>query len=174
VSEPAIRAAGPGDAEAMAAIFREGIDDRLATFETVPASVAEMAALTASGRPVLVAEREGEVVGWAKVAAYADGHDYYATVGEATLYVARGARRTGVGGALLTALAAVAERAGYHKLVGKVMSDNEASIELLRRCGWRQVGVHLRHGRLDGAWRDVVVVELLLGEASRDDGDAAR
>jgi phosphinothricin acetyltransferase len=171
VSEPAIRPARPGDAEAMAAIFREGIEDRVATFQTVPASAAELAALTASGRPVLVAERGAEVVGWAKVAAYTDAHDYYATVGEATLYVARGARRTGVGAALLTALATAAEQAGYHKLVGKVMSVNGPSIGLLRRCGWREVGVHLRHSRLDGAWHDVIVVELLLGEAGQGNGD---
>jgi L-amino acid N-acyltransferase YncA len=166
MSELAIRPAHAGDAVAMAAIFREGVEDRVATFETVPASEGEMAALAESGAPVLVAERDGEAVGWVKVGPYTDAHDYYASVGEATLYVARGARRGGVGLALLTAIAEAAERAGYHKLVGKVMTENAASIELVRRCGWREVGVHIRHGRLDGEWHDVLVVEKLLGDAA--------
>ena len=108
----------------------------------------------------------GELLGWAKVAAYSDPHDYYATIGEATLYVARRARRAGVGRALLVALAEAAERDGYHKLIGKLFTTNQASIGLLRRCGWRDVGVHVRHGRLEGEWRDVLVAELLLGEAA--------
>ena len=92
----------------MAAIFREGIEDRVATFETEPATAAEMAVIAGSDRPVLVAERDRELLGWAKLAAYSDPHDYYATIGEATLYVARRARRAGVGRALLVGLAEAA------------------------------------------------------------------
>ena len=161
-----IRPAASGDAAAIVAIFREGIEDRVATFETEPPTASEMAMIAGSGRPVLVAERDRELLGWAKVAAYSDPHDYYATIGEATLYVARRARRAGVGHALLVALAGAAERDGYHKLTGKVLTTNHASIALLRRCGWRDVGVHVRHSRLDDEWRDVLVAELLLGEAA--------
>lgn len=112
-----------------------------------------------------MAERNGRVIGWARVSPYDDAHDYYSGVGEATLYVERAARRGGAGGALLGALAAEAERRGYHKLIGKIFNSNQPSIALVRSCGWREVGVHRRHGRLDGEWKDVVVVELLLGEA---------
>ena len=166
MTELVIRPADSGDAAAMAAIFREGIEDRVATFETEPATAAEMAVIAGSDRPVLVAERDRELLGWAKLAAYSDPHDYYATIGEATLYVARRARRAGVGRALLVGLAEAAERDGYHKLIGKLFTTNQASIALLRRCGWRDVGVHVRHGRLDGEWRAVLVAELLLGEAA--------
>jgi L-amino acid N-acyltransferase YncA len=83
-------------------------------------------------------------------------------VGEATLYVDRAARREGTGRALLRALADQAERRGYHKLVGKILTSNEPSIALVRSCGWREVGVHRHHGRLDGEWKDVLVVECLL------------
>jgi L-amino acid N-acyltransferase YncA len=86
-------------------------------------------------------------------------------VAEATLYVTQDARRGGVGGRLLDALATEAEAAGYWKLVGKIFDSNAWSIALVRSCGWREVGVHLRHGRLDDEWKDVVVVERLLGEA---------
>ncbi len=147
----------------MAAIYREGIEDRVATFETRPATEAEMAALAESATPVVVAERDGTVVGWARVGPYSDPHDYYAGVGEATLYVARGARGAGVGRELLPALEPVAAEAGYHKLVGKIFTTNAASIALVRACGWLDVGVHRRHGRLDGEWKDVLVVEKLLG-----------
>jgi len=112
----------------------------------------------------VVAEREGEVVGWARVGAYDPVHDYYAGVGEATLYVDRNGRRGGTGRALMNALAGEAERRGYHKLVGKIFTSNEPSIALVKSCGWREVGVHLRHGRLDGEWKDVMVVERLLGD----------
>jgi phosphinothricin acetyltransferase len=85
-----------------------------------------------------------------------------AGVGEATLYVDRAARHQGAGGALLGALADRAASCGYHKLIGKIFTSNEPSIALVKSCGWRQVGVHHRHGRLDGEWKDVLVVERLL------------
>jgi L-amino acid N-acyltransferase YncA len=113
----------------------------------------------------MVAKGGGRVVGWASVAPYDEAHEYYAGVGEATLYVDPKARRGGTGRALLTALAEEAERRGYHKLVGKIFTSNEPSIALVRSCGWREVGVHRRHGRLDGEWKDVLVVERLLGAA---------
>ena len=166
MSEASIRPARADDSASMALIFREGVEDRVATFETEPASEAEMAALARSGAPVLVAERAGAVVAWAKVGPYADRHDYYAGVGEATLYVAREARSGGIGSALLTALAEAAGRAGFDKLVGKIITSNAASIALVGRCGWSVVGVHRRHGRLDGEWKDVLVVEKLLGDTA--------
>ena len=55
-----------------------------------------------------------------------------------------------------------AEQAGFHKLVGKLFADNEASRRLVARHGFHEVGTHRRHGRIDGEWRDVIVVELLL------------
>jgi phosphinothricin acetyltransferase len=113
---------------------------------------------------LIVAEIDGAVVGWAKVATYEDRHDYYAGIGEATLDIAREARQRGIGRALLEALVSEAARAGYHKLVGKIFTSNEASIAMVRDCGWREVGVHQRHGQLDGEWKDVLVVERLLGE----------
>ena len=115
----------------------------------------------------MVAEGGGRVVAWASVAPYDEAHEYYAGIGEATLYVDPKARRGGTGRALLTALAAEAERRRYHKLVGKIFASNEASLALVKSCGWREVGVHRRHGRLDGEWRDCVVVERLLGDAAR-------
>ena len=107
------------------------------------------------------------MIGWARVSPYDDAHDYYSGVGEATLYVERAARRGGAGGALLAALAAEAERRGYHKLIGKIFNSNQPSIALVRSCGWREVGVHRRHGRFDGEWKDVAGGRAAAGRSSR-------
>jgi hypothetical protein len=81
------------------------------------------------------------------------------------VYVTEQSRGGGIGTALASALAAEAERAGLYKLLGKLFPENEASRRLVARFGFREVGLHLRHGRLDGVWHDVLLVELLLGEA---------
>jgi L-amino acid N-acyltransferase YncA len=159
----AVRPAGPTDAEAIARIYGQGIAERMATFQTRVPRADEIAARIAGGGLMLVAEAAGSVIGWASVGAYEDAHDYYAGVGEATLYVDRGARREGAGRTLLSAIAEAAERQDYHKLIGKIFISNEPSIALVKSCGWREVGVHRRHGRLDGEWKDVLVVERLLG-----------
>jgi phosphinothricin acetyltransferase len=156
-----IRPAEPADAERIAAIFNQGVEDRLATFETNLAAPEDSTRWIADDL-VIVGERDGELLGWAKAGPYADDHHYYAGVREATLYVERGARRTGVGRALLDALAVAAARDGAHKLVGKIFTSNEPSIVMVGGLGWREVGVHLRHGALDGDWKDVLVVEKLL------------
>jgi L-amino acid N-acyltransferase YncA len=143
--------------------LNQGIEERVATFETRAQNPAAIARRIESGELMLVAEQGGHVVAWAAVTPYCDRHDYYAGVGEATLYAERGARRAGAGTGLLGALATAAAERGLHKLTGKIFTTNGPSIELVRACGWREVGVHLRHGRLDGEWRDVLVVERLLG-----------
>jgi len=154
------------DASAIAAIFNQGIEERVATFETHEQTPERVGELIGRRRVALVAEVDGTVAAFAWVGAYDDAHAYYSGVGEATMYVERGARRTGVGRALLEAVASAAADAGFYKLVGKVFTSNEPSIAMLRSLGWREVGVHVRHGRLDGAWKDVLVVELLVGDAA--------
>ncbi len=160
-AEISIRAATADDAPAIAEIFNQGVEDRVATFETREAGPEE-AARWIEQDLVVIAEREGEPVGWAKASPYGDRHDYYDGVREATLYVERGARRSGVGRQLLDALADAAADAGAHKLVGKIFTTTEPSIAMVGRLGWREVGVHERHGTLDGEWKDVLVVEKLL------------
>jgi L-amino acid N-acyltransferase YncA len=162
-AEPAVRGARSEDAEAIAGIHGQGIEERVATFQTRIPQAAEIAAEIAGGRLMVVAEQHGRVVGWASVGPYDDAHDYYSGVGEATLYVDREARRAGAGRALLNGLAGEAQRRGFHKLIGKIFTSNVPSIAMVKSCGWREVGVHHRHGRLDHEWKDVLVVELLLG-----------
>jgi L-amino acid N-acyltransferase YncA len=159
-----VRPAEPGDAEAIAAIYNDGIDGRGATFDTEHKTAADVGAWLADGRPLLVAV-DGEIVGWARAAAYSP-KAYYDGVAEASIYVAPGHRGRGAGSALMAALTDAAERAGIYKLVGKLFADHRESRALVARHGFREVGTHIRHGRLDGQWRDVVLVELPLGEAA--------
>ena len=165
-----IRPARQSDAADIARIHNQGIEDRTATFQTVPREVAQVQRrLADSSQPVVVAERAGTVIGWAG-AIRANDRYTQAGVGEYTIYVERAARGSGVGVPLLEGLAAEAERRGYWKLVGRIFTTNHSSLAVARRCGFYDVGVHRRHGCLDGRWKDVMVVERLLGAAADDDG----
>jgi L-amino acid N-acyltransferase YncA len=165
MSGPTVRPAVPDDAEAITAIYNEGIEDRVATFETRLRDVAEVAGWLDEGRPLLVAERDGRVVGFARVARYS-ARPVYDGVGEHAVNVAREARGTGLGTRLLDELVGAAERAGIHKLTSRVFSDNAASRAVHRAAGFEEVGIQRRHARLDGRWRDCVLVERLLGDAA--------
>jgi L-amino acid N-acyltransferase YncA len=158
-----IRDAGPADAEAVAAIYNEGIETRLATFETRLRTAADIKPWLAAGErlPVLVAEDGPEVIGWARILAYSD-REVYAGVGEVSVYVAGRARGRGIGTRLLQTLQDRARELGYWKLTGKLFTANAASAAMIRRCGWRDVGMHHRHAQLDGQWRDVLLVERVL------------
>jgi phosphinothricin acetyltransferase len=158
----AARPARPEDAEAIARIYNEGIEDRLATFETRPRSGADVVRWVEDGFPLVVVEENGGVVAWASAAPYRPGREAYAGIGDFSVYVARSERGRGAGRAAMEALAVEARGRGFWKLVSRIFPENEASLALCRALGFREVGVYRRHAKLDGEWRNVVVVELLL------------
>ena len=161
-----IRPATEADAAAIVAIYNEGIADRVATFETRFRDAGDVTAWLSDGLPFLVAtDEDGAVVGFARVAPYSD-RCVYSGVGEHGVYVARAARGREVGRRLLEALAAASEQAGIYKLTSRVFADNAASRAAHLAAGFEEVGVQRRHGRLDGEWKDCVLVELLLGDAA--------
>jgi L-amino acid N-acyltransferase YncA len=163
----AIRAATASDLAAVAEIYNAGIAERQATFETRPRSPREVAAWLDDGRPFLVAvDADRAVVGFARVSPYSVRRAY-AGVGEHAVYVDPAARGHGVGKRLLDALADAAEADGYYKLTSRVFTTNAASLAVHRAAGFTEVGVQRRHGRLDGLWKDTVLVERLLGDAAR-------
>ena len=110
-------------------------------------------------------EDEGVVLGWARALVY-NWRAAYRGVGEASLYIDRSARGRGLGTDLLAALEKACEQAGYWKLIGLIFPENRASVALFLRAGWRDVGTFVRHGQLDGEWRDVWLAEKLLGAGS--------
>jgi L-amino acid N-acyltransferase YncA len=164
-----IRAAVVADADAIAAIYNEGIEERVATFETRPRTAAEVALWLDEALPFLVAvSHDGAVMGFARVSPYSD-RCVYAGVGEHGVYVARAARGLGVGRALLEALCVESARVGLYKLTSRIFTDNGASRAVHLAAGFEEVGVQRRHGRLDGEWKDCVLVERLLGPAVAQD-----
>ena len=160
-----VRPAAPADAAEVAAIYNEGIADRVATFETRERTAEEARAWLDDGLPFIVATVNGAVVGWARVAPYSD-RCVYAGVGEHGVYVARVARGRGVGRRLLDEICLAAETAGLSKLTSRIFADNASSIAAHRAAGFDVVGVQRRHGRLEGRWKDCVLVERLLGDAA--------
>jgi L-amino acid N-acyltransferase YncA len=161
-----IRAARPDDAGAIAALYNAGIAERQATFETRPRAPEEIGAWFQARLPFLVAEDAGgRVVGFARVSAYSD-RCVYDGVGEHGVYVDGQARGQGLGRRLLDALAAEAERHGLYKLTSRIFTTNAASRAAHRAAGFEEVGIQRRHGRLDGEWKDCVLVERLIGQAA--------
>lgn len=160
-----IRPADSRDATAIADIYNQGIADRGATFETEPRPAADIVArLEDTERyPLLVAVDGTSVVGWAGLSTYRP-RACYSGIAEFSIYLDRAARGRGVGRVLLNALIESAKDRGYWKLVSRIFPFNAASRALCRSCGFREVGIYERHGRLDGQWLDVIIVERLIPE----------
>ena len=162
-----VRAFSAADAPAVAAIYSQGIAERIATFETEarsPATIAEQFGKRADTHPAIVVERAGEVVAVAWTSEYRPRRAY-AGIAETSVYVAKDARGQGLGRLALASVIDAAERKGFWKLVSRIFPENAASRRLCATLGFREVGVYHRHGKLDGVWRDCIIVERLLGEA---------
>ena len=152
-----VRRAKAADADAIAAIYNQGIEGRGATFQTQLQTPEAFDARIAAG-VVGVAEEDGRIVGATWSSTY-DAAPYYSGVREITVYVDGDFRRRGIGRALVGWLADQARADGAYKLVAKVFTTNSGSLALFESCGWRTVGTHQRHGRLEGEWKDVTVLE---------------
>jgi L-amino acid N-acyltransferase YncA len=149
------------DAPVIARIYNEGIDDRLATFETRRRTAADVESWFDGRHPVVVVEDAGEIVAFAGTSTYRL-RDCYAGIAEFSVYTARASRGRGAGRLAMEALVDAAAAAGFWKLVSRVFVENAPSRALLKGLGFREVGVYERHGQLDGEWHDVVIVERLI------------
>ena len=157
------RLAGPDDAAAIARIYNQGIEDRVATFETEPRSPEDIRAQLASKGdryPTVVVERDGVVVAWASAGAYR-GRPAYAGVAEHSVYVDRSARGHGAGRAALDALFRCYEARGFWKLVSRIFPENVASLRVAEKSGAIREGIANQRLRLQGRSQDAVVFALL-------------
>ena len=146
-----------GDWDGVRAIYLEGIATGNATFEkSAPDWERWDAGHLQSCR--LLARAAGEVLGWAALSPVSS-RCVYAGVAEVSVYVSERARGQGIGLLLLSELVADSERHGIWTLQAGIFPENQASIALHQRCGFRIVGVRERLGSMDGRWRDVVLME---------------
>jgi phosphinothricin acetyltransferase len=167
----AVRAAELRDAAVIATIYNQGIAERIATFETEPRTPEQICVQLAEKGdryPTIVVERDGRVIAWAAASSYRS-RPCYAGVAEHSVYVDQAARGIGAGRAALDALCQACAERGFWKLVSRIFPENTASLALHARVGFRMVGTYQRHAQLDGVWRDVVIVEKLLGDAADPD-----
>jgi phosphinothricin acetyltransferase len=155
------RAAKLEDAAAIARIYNQGIDDRVATFETEPRSAEDVARWFDGVHPVVVVTSNQRIVAFASTSSYRP-RACYAGIAETSLYVDREFRGRGAGRLAMRALIKEAEKAGFWKLLSRVFLDNQASRKLIGSAGFREVGIYEKHGKLDGVWRDVLIVERLI------------
>jgi len=166
---PNIRPSRDEDLPAITAIYAHHVLHGTGTFETDPPSAADMAARRADvlgrGLPYIVAEEQGEILGFA-YANWFKPRPAYRFSAEDSIYVADAARGCGVGRLLLDALCAAAEAAGVRKLLAVIGdSANAGSVGVHRAAGFTEIGVMRSVGWKFGAWRDVVLMEKPLGAA---------
>lgn len=162
------RRASRADAEVITRIYNEGIRDRVGTFETRERTTDEVRQWFDGRHPIVVVESgSGEVVAFASTSQYRP-RECYAGIADFSVYVSRQVRGQGAGRVAMQALIDAAREAGLWKLVSRVFVENVASRGLLESVGFREVGVYHKHARLDGQWRDAVVVERLIPENQRD------
>jgi L-amino acid N-acyltransferase YncA len=152
-----IRDLRPGDWPEVARIYAEGIATRNATFETEVPSWDEWDRSHLAEHRFLALD-EGRVLGWVALAPVSD-RCCYAGVAEVSVYVGAAGRGAGVGAALVQAVVKSSERGGIWTLQTGVFPENEASLALCHRLGFRVVGTRERIGQLAGIWRDVLLLE---------------
>jgi L-amino acid N-acyltransferase YncA len=161
-----VRSATPNDAVAIATIYNQGIEDRVATFETHFRTAEDIQAWFDDVHPILVVEKDSEIIAFASSSTYS-ARECYAGIAECSVYVKRDTRGHGAGRIALEALIRDAEEAGFWKLVSRVFIDNKVSRQLIGSLGFREVGIYEKHAKQDGIWRDVIIVERLIGSNLR-------
>ncbi len=166
VSRPgvSVRLAGPGDAEAIRSIYNVEVTESTVTFDLVPRTLADQLAWLAEHdgvHPAVVAELDGEVVGFGSLAPYRS-RPAYATTVEDSVYVRRDVRGMGCGRTILAELLRLATLHGFHAVMARIVGGHEASINLHRACGFELIGVEREVGRKFGRWLDVVLMQRLL------------
>jgi L-amino acid N-acyltransferase YncA len=159
-----IRSAHDGDMTAIARIYNQGIEDRIATLETDTKSEDEVRrtfAQRADRYDLIVAHSDDHVLGWASLNPYSH-RCAYDGVADLSVYVEREARGTGIGRRLMDELEKRARARGFHKLILFTLPFNVAGQRLYRNRGFREVGTFKQQGTLDGRFVDVMAMEKIL------------
>jgi L-amino acid N-acyltransferase len=152
------------DAAAIAHIYNEAILTTTATFDTEPKTVEEREKWIESHgdrHPILVAESDGGIVGWASLTAWSD-RPAYADTAESSFYVHSTHRRRGVGRQLKEAIIEEARRLKYHTLIARIIAGSAESIHLNESTGYVHVGTLREVGRKFDQLLDVHILQKIL------------
>jgi len=148
-----------GDWVPVRSIYVEGLATGDATFETeAPSWKTWDEGHLRVPRLVAVSETDGTVLGWAALSRVSP-RAVYAGVGEVSVYVAANSRSLGIGQDLLEQLVVQSEHNGIWTLQASVFPENKASLAVHKICGFREVGIRQKIGRMNGIWRDTVLLE---------------
>jgi L-amino acid N-acyltransferase YncA len=145
-------------ADAVLAIYQQGIDEGNATFETAAPAWESFDKTKLPGHRFVAVDADGAVRGWVAVTPVSD-RCAYAGVVEHSVYVHPDARGRGIGSALLECLIRSTEAAGIWTIQSGIFPENAASLALHERAGFRVIGTRERIGRQHGTWRDVLLIE---------------
>ncbi len=159
-----IRSAATADAEAMCEIYNHEVLQSKSTLDLVPRTLVEQQQWIADrsgGLRAVVAELDGQVVGFASLSFYRDRPGYRGSV-EDSVYVDQSAHGTGVGSALLSELIDAANAHGFHTIMARIVGPQDASVRLHEKFGFAMVGVEREVGRKFGQWHDVGLMQLML------------
>jgi putative acetyltransferase len=161
-----IRPAREEDSAALCEIFNEAVHDRRETFDSDPRAMEDQRLRIAAAEqdpkhPILVADVRNWIAGWVALAPY-DTRIALDDIGEVFIYVRRSFRSYGVGRQLMRAIQEAAGRLGYRKLIGRTLVENRDGLLLCRATGWREVGRHSAHARLNDGLHDVMMAEYLI------------
>jgi L-amino acid N-acyltransferase YncA len=166
--ETTIRSAEESDAPGIAAIYEPYVRDTAVSFEVEPPTadiMRQRIAATLETHPWLVAEHDGEIVGFAYAGKHSDRAGYRWTV-DVTVYVNAARRQGGVGRTLYGALLEVLRRQGFRSAFAEIVLPNPGSVRLHETAGFKPVGVHHDVGFKLGCWRDIGYWRLALAEGS--------
>lgn len=163
-----IRFMTPADGPEVLRIYEEGIATGKATFETQAPTWEEWDNAHLQGARLVAEDHDGKLIGWAALSP-SSMRRAYAGVAEISIYVAESYRGRQVGIALLHRLIAASENAGIWMLTATIFAENEASIALHKRCGFRYVGRREKVAQLHGEWKDTVIYERRSALVGRED-----
>jgi len=161
----AVRAATIEDLDSITRIYNEAILNTVATFDTEPKMVEEQRAWFESHRanhPIMVAELDGAVVGWASLSQWSD-RCAYADTAEISLYVKEGFQAKGIGHRLLEAVTQRGQDVGLHTVIARIVEGNETSVRLHESVGFRHIGVMREVGSKFGRLLDVYLMQKIYG-----------
>lgn len=159
-----LRRATRADADSICRIYNHEVEETTTTLDLVPRSTEEQRnylAERSGGLAVVVAEAEGELVGFGSLSFYRDRPGYRTSV-EDSIYVARGHHGRGIGHAVLGELMTLATNHGFHTVFARIIGPQEASIALHKRHGFELVGIERQVGRKFGRWHDVALLQRVL------------